>query len=43
MFEAVVEKAMHLCEAAFDGLMLHEGDDRHRGVVARGVLRRSRI
>jgi hypothetical protein len=37
VFEAVVEKAMHLCEAAFGGLMLHEGDDRHRGVVARGA------
>jgi signal transduction histidine kinase len=37
VFEAVVEKAMHLCEATFGGLMLHEGDDRHRGVVARGT------
>jgi GAF domain-containing protein len=33
----MLDKALHLSEAAFGALMLHEGDDRHRVVAMRGA------
>ena len=40
VFEAMLEKAMHLCEAAFGGLWMFEGD-RYVAVALRGVPQRS--
>jgi signal transduction histidine kinase len=39
VFEAMLEKAMHLCEAAFGGLWMFEGD-RYVAVALRGVPQR---
>src|ERR1700730_16847351 len=36
VFEAMLEKAMHLCEAAFGGLFMFE-EDRYVAVALRGV------
>jgi signal transduction histidine kinase len=37
VFDVMLDKALHLSEAAFGALMLHEGDDRHRVVAMQGV------
>jgi GAF domain-containing protein len=37
VFDAILEKALHLCEAAFGALLIHEGDDRHRIAAIRGL------
>ena len=36
VFDAMLEKATRLCEAAFGALVLHQGDDRYRPVAMRG-------
>jgi len=36
VFDAMLEKATRVCEAAFGALVLHEGDDRYRPVAMRG-------
>ena len=33
VFEAMVEKALHLCEAAFGGLLRYDGECFHRTVL----------
>src|SRR5262245_38237412 len=37
VFDVMLDKALHLLEAAFGALMLHEGDDRHRVVAMQGA------
>jgi signal transduction histidine kinase len=37
VFDVMLDKALHLSEAAFGALMLYEGDDRHRVVAMQGV------
>jgi GAF domain-containing protein len=37
VFDAMLDKALQLCEAAFGALLIHEGDDRHRAAAIRGL------
>jgi GAF domain-containing protein len=37
VFDAMLDKATGLCEAAFGAMMIHEGDDWHRPVAIRGL------
>ena len=37
VFDAMLDKALGLCDAAFGALMVYEGDDRHRPVATRGL------
>ena len=37
VFEAILDKGLHLCDAAFGSLLIHEGDDQHRIAAVRGL------
>jgi GAF domain-containing protein len=37
VFDAMLDKALRLCDAAFGALLVHEGDDRHRIAATRGL------
>jgi len=37
VFEAILDKGLRLCDAAFGSLLIHEGDDQHRIAAVRGL------